>query len=313
MVHAVFGDDIPFLLIGWMPYRIPNHLAPILLCMLLKIMARGTGESRRYKQELWAARISILAFPVAASGAMLPDWFFDRYLAGGEYLLFFLLGGALGVLLDQVYHDFHSRFPRAVLTAIILGLVLAWFNQFVFLCTYAGFGFHILVRLLNRDREPRFNWVRISGVCIAIVLSVHLVRQWVHREHLPRTAFQQGVVDYLADANESTATIVAPLWEVQWSARVGVPVFADYQTPRLVTYIPALGPSLKKMHRDVFGFNIDGESNDGLSPAQAHSREQWQQLGEDYGFRYVVQPKAVALDLDPVYEADDLVLYAVPK
>ena len=128
---------------------------------------------------------------------------------------------------------------------------------------------------------------------------------------MPRTPFQQGVVDYLARVGESRAMIIPPIWEVEWSARLGVPVFADYGTPRYVTYVPALGPSLREMHRDVFGFNIDGAPNDGLRAGQELSREEWRALGDAYGFRYVVQPAGVPLNLNAVYSKDDFVLYAV--
>ncbi len=311
LIHAIVGENIPFLLIGWMPYRIPNHLAPILLCMLLAILARGAGESRHYNAELWAARITILAFPVAAGGAVLPEWFFERYLAGGEYLLFFLLGGTLGVLMTNLLHTSKERLYTLSLLVVVAGISLAWFNQFIFACTLAGAGFHAFIRIINTGREPRFNWARICAACVAIVLGVHLVREWVHRENFPRTAFQQGVFDYLAQSGEPHAMIIPPIWTDEWSARLSVPVFADYGTPRYVTYIPALGPALKKMHRDVFGFNVDGTPNDELQPPEKRTREEWKRLSEEYGFRYIVQPQDVPLDLNAVYEADGLVLYAI--
>ncbi len=311
IIHAILGRDVPFLLIGWMPYRIPNQLAPVLLCMMITIVARGAGKERRYTPEVWAIALLLAALPAAARGLLISEDLYQRYIEGGEYLCFFLLGGAVAVLAERLLFISKSWFLFVFPSVLVGAGMLLWFSQFIFACSIAGLGFHALRRLSPNDRIATKNWVRVCALCVVIVLGLHLHREWRGREHLPRTAFQQGVVEYLASVDDSTAMIIPPIWEVEWSARLGVPVFADYGTPRYVTYVPALGPVLQKMHRDVFGFNLDGAPNDGAQPLTERSATDWQQLGRAYGFRYVVQPAELPLNLDAVYSRDEFVLYAV--
>ncbi len=312
-IHAVVGDNIPFLLIGWMPYRIPNQLAPVLLCALLAIVARGTSKNHRYLPEIWAAALMLLAFPVASGGVLIPEGIDTRYLAGGEYLIFFLFGGAMAILCEPLFAIPNSRRRPATVFFLVGLAALLWFNQFMAACAMAGLAFHVVVRASLRVNRSHTFASRIAWACIALTLTTHLVREWQQRDHLPRTAFQQGVVDYLAGVDESRAMIIPPIWEVEWSARLGVPVFADYGTPRYVTYVPALAPSIMKMHREVFGFNIDGTPNADRKSWEEFTPDEWATLGEQYGFRYVVQPAGLPLNIEPVYSEDDYVLYAVPS
>ena len=79
MIHAVMGDRMPFLLIGWMPYRIPNHLAPILLGLCLAIVAEGAyerGNLRRYPSTIWAIALCLMALPIALAGRFVPEAFY---------------------------------------------------------------------------------------------------------------------------------------------------------------------------------------------------------------------------------------------
>ena len=312
-VHAIVGDNIPFLLIGWMPYRIPNQLAPVLLGGLLAIVAAGVPDKPRYRPEMWAAVLMLLALPVASGGFLIPEGIFSRYFAGGEFLIFVLLGGAMATLTDPIFARPNPR-RRPATVALVIGLfALLWFNQFMAACAIAGAAFHVVLRVSVRTKLAPTAASRIAWACVALTLTTHVVREYQQRDHLPRTTFQQGVVDYLASVDESRAMIIPPIWEVEWSARLGVPVFADYGTPRYVTYVPALAPSIMKMHRDVFGFNIDGTPNENQRSWQTYTPAEWTALGEQYGFRYVVQPTDIPLTIEAVYSEDDYVLYAIPS
>ena len=44
ILHSFMGEDMPFLFISWMPYRLINHIPPLLLCLLVGIHGR---EERR--------------------------------------------------------------------------------------------------------------------------------------------------------------------------------------------------------------------------------------------------------------------------
>jgi len=313
VIHAVVGRDIPFLLIGWMPYRIPNQLAPVLFCMLIAIIARGADSDRKYSPQLWAMALVLMAIPVASGGLFIPDEIYQRYVAGGEYLCFFLLGGGIAVLAERLLSLSQLLFYRWMPLIGIGACALLWFNQFIFACALVGAGFHLILRWIGGERTTHPVWQRMVWASVVIVLTTHVAREWRDRYHLPRTPFQTGVVEYLASVDDSSAMIIPPIWEVEWSARLGVPVFADYGTPRYVTYVPALAPSIMAMHREVFGFNIDGSPNENQKPLKARSRSEWEVLGDEYGFKYIVQPVGASLNLEQVYSEGDYVLYAIPR
>lgn len=316
MIHTVMGDQIPFLLIGWMPYRIPNHLAPILLGLCLAIVAKGVeghDNLRRYPSAIWATTLCLMALPIALAGRFVPESLYQRYLAEGEYICFFLIGGAFGVLAERLLHSSRTIFIPWIASLLLAGGALAFFNQYIVCCALAGFAFHWVLRLLSgesiTDRAVRRTWF----ACAGLILALLLVREWKEREFLPRTPFQAGVVQYLAEVGDSKATIVPPFWDIEWSARTGAPVFLDYQTPRLITYMPSLGPTLRKMVRDIYGFNIDGTSNEGLTGWTDLTPEQWQALGDAYDIRYLVHLTDQPCHLKPVYSEDGLSLYAIPR
>ena len=309
LVQQTMGDDIPFLLIGWMPYRIPNHLAPILLCMTLGILAKGsTGKH----VSLWPLILTVMAFPIAMDGRFIPEGVYNVYIAQGEFIVFCLLGAAIAALQLQA----STRFERGtVLGASALLVVLIFFglsNMYVVACMGLGAFLHVALMRVPEYRLPPPVLKSGTAALIALVLITMIAREWTNREHLPRTAFQQGVVDYLEDVRDTDATIIPPIWEVEWGARTGSPIFIDYQTPRLITYIPKLGPSLKKMHQDVYGFSIDGSSDEGLQGWAELNRDQWKELSEGYGISYLVHPSDLPINLDAVYSSDGLSLYKLP-
>ncbi|GMV91771.1 MAG: hypothetical protein AMXMBFR82_15490 [Candidatus Hydrogenedentota bacterium] len=314
VIHNVMGENVPFLLVVWMPYRIPNHLAPILLALCLSLLANGTRNAGiRDRAPLWAALLCLFALPIALSGRFLPETLYLRYLEEGEYLFFILIGGALGAIAERAY-GYSSKISLAwcvVLAATLVALVT--FNQFIVACTVAGFAVHWILRALPKFID-RANMIRNGAfACAGLVLVLLLVREWGTREHLPRTRFQEGVVQHLAGAGEPDAMIVPPYWDVEWNARTGAPVFLDYQTPRLITYMPSLGTSLRKMVRDTYGFNIDGSPEQGLRHWSTLSREEWKTMANAYGIRYFVQASNEPCNFAPVYSEDGLSLYEVPR
>ncbi|MCL4691599.1 MAG: hypothetical protein KJ060_03710 [Candidatus Hydrogenedentes bacterium] len=314
LIHHFMGENVPFLLVVWMPYRVPNHLAPILLALCLALLAHDTRNAGpRDRAPLWAALLCVFALPIALSGRFLPETLYVRYLEEGEYLFFILIGGALGAIAERAYGYSTKTFVVWCVASVVALVALTTFNQFIVACTVAGFALHWTLRVLPKSID-RANMIRNGAfACAGFVLVLLLAREWGTREHLPRTRFQEGVVRYLADAGEPDAMIVPPYWDVEWNARTGAPVFLDYQTPRLITYMPSLGPSLRKMIRDTYGFSIDGTSNAGLAHWSMLSREEWKAMAEAYGIRYFVQAANEPCNFTPVYSEDGLSLYEVPS
>ena len=219
----------------------------------------------------------------------------------------------MGVLAERLLHSSRTVFIPWIAFILLATCGLAFFNQYIICCALAGFAFHWILRLWNSesisDRTMRRTWF----ACAGLILALLIVREWKDREFLPRTPFQANVVKYLAEVGDAKATIIPPFWDVEWSARTGAPVFLDYQTPRLITYMPSLGPSLRKMVRDIYGFNIDGTSNEGLTGWTDLTPEQWQALGDAYDIRYLVHLADQPCPLEPVFSENGLTLYAIPR
>ncbi len=166
-----------------------------------------------------------------------------------------------------------------------------------------------LVRYWPRLERP---WLHCGTLALGIALLVSLlVRETRHREHLPLQPIHQQVANWLDEHGESDAMIVTPYWDVNWLGKIRHPMLADYQTAHLMSYVPALAPALKKMHAEVFGFVVDGETGPPLAEWPGRSVEEWRRLGEAYGFRYVLAPTEMKLTLERVLEGQPYDLYRV--
>lgn len=314
VIHHVMGENVPFLLVVWMPYRIPNHLAPILLALCLSLLAKGARDGDAENDApIWAGLLCALALPIALSGRFLPEAVYARYIEQGEFIFSILIGAALGVIAERAYHVSRRILVVWCVTLAIGEVALLAFNQYVVACAAAGFALHWIVRALPGRRNLDGVLRHGAFACAGLVLVLLLAREWTTREFLPMTRFQEGVVQYLAEAGEPDAMIVPPFWDVEWNARTGAPVFLDYQTPRLITYMPSLGPSLREMVRDAYGFSIDGTSNEGLTHWSMMSREKWKAMADAYGIRYFVHVTDAPCNFTPVYSEDGLSLYEVPR
>jgi hypothetical protein len=316
-VHGLLGKDIPFLIIGWMPYRVPNHLAPILLGLALMLLARGVvsaPDSRRYSSSCWLIILSVISLPVALAGSFIPEAIYLRYIEQGEYICFFLVGGALAVVAEELWNTARNRGSAWGLVILASTISLLVFNQFAGACLLAGVVTHFILARVGSSRFPSEKVLSTFAVSsVVCLLAILMATEWRHREHLPMTAFQTGAAEYLEQAGDLDELIITPNWEVEWSARLGVPIFADYQTPHLVTYIPRLGPALRKMHAEVFGFDMDGTAGLELADMEALTPAQWQALGDRYQFSYLIHPAEHPIKLEVVYTADGMNLYAIPR
>lgn len=144
-IHTALGAATPFLLIGWMPYRLANHLAmllPPVSVALLFTAAQHGGLPRRPPFPLMAALALGAAWPLLRWG--LPAQIAARYFETADCLIFFLSGGAAmaGVLALWSL----DRFRAAWLLLGLFGLMGLWaYHQFAAACATAG----ILTQLLE--------------------------------------------------------------------------------------------------------------------------------------------------------------------
>ncbi len=302
-VHAALGPDIPFLLIGWMPYRLLNLLPPILLVTLIGILARGNS--------CW---ILGAALAVAAAATAL-HWsgigFIDRYFASGEFIVFVLAGAAVVQIASEP--GIGSRFRAAWLVTASAGLLaLAFVHQWGAACTVLGAVAEYIALRAGAVRLPAFPRPLATAAC-AVLAALLLVSEVRAREHLPRSAFDAEVAATLADRGQPDALLLAHPYEFLLQVRTGHPVLVETATASLMSYLPELGPGIQQTYLDLYGIRFDQPPTAGRnawkSLWQQRTKHEWNTLAERYQFDYVVAPAPLVLDLDRVATGDSAALY----
>lgn len=301
--QRALGDGAPFLLIGWMPYRLMNHLAIVLVPLCAGLLWRD--PSRAGRLVLAVAAIQLVAIPIW--GQVVPEALFARYVDNREGVIFFLCGAALASALPLVCT---RRVPWSI--PCLLTVVLAWTYPFALAGVVAGgaawCGARLAVRRLAPLRRAASGLACVAGVLLLVML---LAREYRDRDHLGVQPIHGEVAAWLSNAGEADAMIVTPYWDEKWLGKIRHPVLADYQTAHLMSYVPSLAPGLKKLHEEVFGFVIDGPTGPPLSPWPGRDGETWRALGRAYGFRYVLAPSEITLQLEQVLEGQPYDLYRV--
>ncbi len=313
LIHQALGTRAPFALIGWMPYRLMNHLAILLVPLVVGVLWRARGGGRGL-----LALVLLYALLLPVWRVLVPTELFARYGGNLEGLIFALLGGAIASAVaarDEKMTVWSAR-RLFLLQALLLTLVAAFLQCFypfalagmlaggLVWCLCDG-----LLRYLPQLERP---WLHCGTVALGACLLVSLmVREMRHREHLPLQPIHRQVADWLDGHGEKDVMIVTPYWDVNWLGKIRHPVLADYQTAHLMSYVPTLAPTLKKMHSEVFGFVVDGETGPPLAEWPGRSAEVWRALARDYGFRYVLAPTEMELMLERVLEGQPYDLYRV--
>jgi len=105
--------------------------------------------------------------------------------------------------------------------------------------------------------------------------------------------------------------LVAPHWSIDLQEKTDHPILYTYETPQFVTYMPSLAPTIEKIQSDVYDIRFAQPWDYKLEAWQTRSREEWQRLGREFDFGYVIAPKALKLDLTPLVEGLARTLYAV--
>lgn len=312
LTHQVMGGDIPFLLLGWMPYRLTNHLAILLIPLALGVLAH-TPAAKAWP--LYSLRIVVFGvlFWVLLKPCwsfLLPPDFYNRYVANPDTALWLLCGAGLAATLYALRMS-GKRFVMAWVLVVSGALMLGGLSPFGLAASLAGFVTCVLLLRVERRCEIAGPVNVYQGVALAFIMVQLLIGQIAHREHLPVHPVQRAVAAYLAERGEEDAMLVPPYWDVAWLARTRHPIFADYQAAHHMTYMRTLAPALKKMHAEVYGFPVDGDAGTPLASWPGRTPAEWQALGEAYGFAYILAPAEMSLQLAPVLKEHPYALYRV--
>ena len=314
-VHMLVGPKMPFLLVAWMPYRLMNHVPPLLVIGSVALLA--AGRDRRAPAALIVA--AVCAYGVAKPGlrALAGDDVYARYLETGIGAVFVLYGAAVAVVGRELKDD-QLFFVPWVAVGLIGWVLLVFVHRFGAACAATGLAAAwALEGPLDRGAQRLKPGWTVAGLAVALVAAL-TYGQWVGRDHLPVSAFEHRVAAYLAGQGEPDALIVADYQQEGLQARTGHPIMADMATITWIAYKPSLGPTMDKLYGDVWGLHFAPRPSP--EPAKAwfehwaeRDRGAWQALGETYGFRYVVAPNFVAPDLRCVVEGDTQSLYEIPS
>src|SRR5690606_32305492 len=117
----------------------------------------------------------------------------------------------------------------------------------------------VSVALRCPERLDHGSRTALAVGCV-LLLATMLAQQTRNREQLPVSPVQAEVRNYLDEHGEASAMLLLPYWDIGWLGKTRHATFADYQTAHLMTYMPKLGPSLKKMHDEVFGLTLDTDT-----------------------------------------------------
>jgi len=348
-----YGDNVPFLLIGWMPYRLANHLAPVSIALMIWLVAETAEKAPRkgvvfvpFALLAWTVTMLFtddiaraVAPPIQALILRVAPFYhsliadeqaFDAlevFFTDTTAMYFALAGTAVVALLWLLRGHIVEQLLWAG-AAFFFWWVVKDYHQFgatFFILGVLGTGAAWLLASYRPPKQPlrTVPAVALSVIAAFIALTLqawgpdHLHRDELGYAHLPRTELQQDIDAYLEKEGDEDEMLVPPPWSINWLSYTGNPVMADYQTAHTMTYVPSLAPSIKQLHLEVYGDPVDepDEETGQLDQWTEWDEAHWKALGKKYDFKYVIAPAFRAPNLPVVVERDDdyVALYKIPE
>ena len=309
-IHYVLGSNIPYLLAGWLPYRLMNHVGPLLIVLLL-----AAGYRRDQSIPLWLPVLLLIGIMTPLLHLALPGDTVARYVGDRAYLFFLLYGAGGGAALMQARPIGSRHFFVLAAALLVAWCGLAWVHQFGAACVVLGG----IVGAL--PRWPRLAPRRVAfatGCTLTVCVLALLAQQGERRQHLPTQHFLVAVSSYLADQGEEDAMLLVPHQQEGMQMQLGHPVMADMATLFHGIYRPPIAPAVNAVYRDFYGIYLDP---DDPAPDRdlpwyevwpAKSREEWQRLSKKYTLHYVIAPRFMDLPLQPLFRDSQFQLYRIP-
>ncbi|HPO13398.1 MAG TPA: hypothetical protein PLI09_08135 [Candidatus Hydrogenedentes bacterium] len=309
-VHARMGLNTPRLLIAWMPYRLINHLSPILIAMMAALL----GEKMPGRP--WVAGALLYGAVRPLLGAILPASLFVRYFEMGDAIFFAMLGATAVMLAWGLRQDKWFCIPwMALASASLIALDLV--HQFGAACCVLGGLAAVASILWHFPAHPR--WMPFTTACAIALICLLLLQQASQREHLPVSPFEHQVRQYLLEKNEPNAMILVRHQQESLQARLGHPVMTDMATTTWIPYQPSLGPALYKMYRDFYGITLTAPPHQPAASQPwfevwpAKTRAEWQNLAKEYQFHYILAPAFMNLDLPKILQGSSENLFLIEQ
>lgn len=323
IIHRTLGDATPFLVIGWMPYRLLNHLPFIAIavaCSLPLSRWRGTMVSTVYA---WLpCSVIIVVACISRIDCVIPRQWVAQYVSHGDFIFFVLCGSTLGLLTHTGPPDGPPLYRRLLFAGLVIAIV-APYHQFGAACLVlgvlfgylAGLGRTALVWTPTRyeDRVGTLAHTVILSIFPLVLLLSIFLRPPMAQPNFAVGEFEGAVRDYLAEVAPKAMVAAGPN-AFLFQAQTGHPVFVDTTTLSLISYMPDLGPVINKMYDEVYDMPITSGPRDPdrwLTVWAERSRDEWTAL-TPWGFTYVAAPDSIHLDLESVVSSGGRRLYRMP-
>jgi len=178
------------------------------------------------------------------------------------------------------------------------------------LCRYAPGGTFFPSAETGKTQMPGARAAAVGVVLLA--MATLLVHQAHFRQTMPSSAFEQHAAAYLGENAPPGAMLAGPPDGILLQARTGHPVLAEAATPSLLSYAPALGPSIENLWHDLYGVRFilpGGATIPWQDLWRSRTAAQWRALAEQYGFAYVAAPADTPLQLPVAVRDSAGVLY----
>lgn len=306
ITQKIMGQEVPMSLIFWLPYRLTNHAAPLLLAMGIALIARPQAGARG---GMLAAALVLFSTMRPLIGRLMPDEIFHRYFFAGDIVFLLIIGAALVSAWGP-----SPRLRPLAGSWLLPTVLLVPFHQFGAACFLLGGALAWV-----KDRAPlrAATWGRgLAWAACALALLQVIGNGLRTREHLPVGAFEQEVTRWLAENDPDAGPLVAPPDTYGLQAAMNHAILYDAGTTYYLAYMPSLAPTIEKMHMDLYGsdfgsprksqaiWNVLWERRDAAT---------WRTLGAHYDVSYVMTPPDVKLDLTPVVQHERGKLYRIAR
>ncbi|MBI5092384.1 MAG: hypothetical protein HZB26_08065 [Candidatus Hydrogenedentes bacterium] len=312
-IHCYLGNQMPPSLLAWMPYRLPNHLAPLLVALmasLLTTVRSAPGLGLLLVPAIVCAGLGIdkKTIFLVLCGATVHAVFVmtreDRWVA--RLWLLACVTGCYG--LSRTLGDYYAL---VALGGWLAAVAAAWADRM------AGY---------RRWTEAYSLW--LTGIAVLVTATGLLYGQWQHRADAPQelltiNPFEEEVTSYLYDRNEQDAMIAVPPLQVRSQERLNHPVTGDASTIPWVPYHKSVAPIIAKFFKDLYGIDLTRPPGK-ISTLdfslilkygdvwRRRSVQEWQTIGGEYGFRYVIMLSDVPLQLPVAVDGSPFRMYAIP-
>jgi hypothetical protein len=311
LLHYLLAERMPPILINWMPYRLTNHLVPLLVPMMFALILRA-GSTRAWRL------LPVLAVAAAGLG-MNPNHVYLILCGVTTHAVFLLLRP-------------HRKLAVAwaVLAATGIVALRAGFGEYAWYWL-GGVLLPVAVSVPSKTRWrlPRALSLRPARVAVVVCILVAggtVFHEWRHSvadavERLPRNRFENEVNAYLeARGLHNDAMIIVPiqLWYLQ--QRLARPMIDDGASISWIPYNKDVAPALWSVFHDVYDLDLtDTSTGPGCwfghyqEVWEKREVEDWQRLASRYDSYYVIASRYAKLKLPVAVKGDLLTLYEIPR